>query len=102
MLVTLVEVVENRTNYSGTAVASKEYSLREVTINPNHVICLREESTMLRRLNEGSLPEGVDSRQRFTKVTLDRGQTGLELVVVGDPSQVKEKLQISARELLRG
>ena len=57
---------------------------------------------MLRRLNEGSLPEGVDSRQRFTKVTLDRGQTGLELVVVGDPSQVKEKLQISARELLRG
>ena len=102
MLVTLVEVVENRTNYSGTAVASKEYSLREVTINPNHVICLREESNMLRRLNEGSLPEGVDSRQRFTKVTLDRGQTGLELVVVGDPSQVKEKLQISVRELLRG
>jgi hypothetical protein len=102
MLVTLVEVVESRSNYSGTSVANKTFSLREISVNPNHVICLREESTMLRRLNEGTLPDGLDNRQRFTKLTLDRGHTGLELVVVGEPSQVKEKLQISARELLRG
>lgn len=102
MLVTLVEVVENRSNYSGTSVANKTFSLREVSINPSHVICLREESSMLRRLDEGNLPEGLDTRQRFTKLTLDRGHTGLELVIVGAPNQVKEKLQISARELLRG
>lgn len=102
MLVTLVEVVEERSNYSGTSVANKTYSLREISINPSHVICLREESAMLRRLDEGTLPEGLDSRQRFTKLTLDRGQTGLELIVVGDPSQVREKLHISTRELLRG
>jgi hypothetical protein len=102
MLVTLVEVVENRTNYTGSAMASKTYSLREVTVNPQHVICLREESTMLRRLNEGSMPEGLDPRQKFTKVTLDRGQTGLELVVVGTPSQIKDALQVPTRELLRG
>ena len=102
MLVTLVEVVENRSNYSGSSVANKTFSLREVSVNPNHVICLREESTMLRRLDEGNLPEGLDGRQRFTKLTLDRGQTGLDLVVVGEPSQVREKLQIFKRELLRG
>lgn len=102
MLVTLVEVVESRSHYSGSSVANKTYSLREISVNPNHVICLREESSMLRRLDEGNLPEGLDERQRFTKLTLDRGQTGLELVVVGDPSQVKDKLRISARELLRG
>lgn len=102
MLVTLVEVVENRSNYSGTSVANKTYSLREISVNPSHVICLREESTMMRRLNEGTLPDGLDHRQRFTKLTLDRGHTGLDLVVVGDPSQVKEKLQISTREMLRG
>ena len=102
MLVTLVEIVENRSNYTGSSVANKTYSLREVTVNPQHVICLREESTMTRRLNEGSLPEGLDSRQGFTKVTLDRGQTGLDLVVVGNPAQIKEKLQICVREILRG
>ena len=102
MLVTLVEVVQNRSNYSGTSVANTTYSLREVSVNPHHVICLREESTMMHRLNEGPLPDGLDNRQRFTKLTLDRGHTGLDLVVVGDPSQVKEKLQISTRELLRG
>lgn len=102
MLVTLIEVVESRANHSGSSVAVKTYSLREVSINPNHVVFLREESSMTRRLNEGSLPEGLDVRQKFTKLTLDRGHTGLDLVVVGDPSQIREKLSISSRELLRG
>lgn len=102
VLVTLTEVVSNNTNHYGSSVATQTFTLREVTVNPNHVICLREDSAMTSRLTEGRLPEGLDGRQRFTKVILDRGQSGLELTVVGAPSQVSEKLKLSARELLRG
>lgn len=102
MLVTLTEVVASNANHYGSSVAMKNYTLREVTINPQHVICLREDSSMTRRLTEGTLPEGMDSRQRFTKVILDRGQSGLELVVVGAPSQISEKLKISTRKMLMG
>mgnify|MGYP003139598777 CR=1 FL=1 len=102
MLVTLTEVVSSNTNHYGSSVATQTYTLREVTVNPTHVICLREDSSMTGRLNEGKLPEGLDNRQRFTKVILDRGQTGLEMVVVGAPTQISEKLRLSTRELLRG
>ena len=102
MLVTLTEVVASNSSHYGSSVAKRTFTLREVSINPQHVICLREDRAMTERLDEGSLPNGLDNRQRFTKLTLDRGQSGLELIIVGTPLQVKEKLNISRAELLRG
>ena len=101
MLVTLTEVVERRTNYSSAEV-QRSYSLKEVTVNPAHVVCLREDSGTAQRLQEGALPEGLDGRQRFTKVYLDRGQAGIDIVVVGSPAQIQERLGIDRRELLLG
>ena len=104
MLVTLVEVVQLKNNYSRTAEDKKgpTYILREVTVNPNHVVCLREDSNMSQRLAEGRLPDDMDNRQRFTKVYLDRGQSGLDLTVVGSLTQIKESLGIDRKELLHG
>lgn len=102
MLVTLTEVVASNSSHYGSSMATKKFTLREVSINPQHVICLREDQTMVSRMNEGFLPSGLDSRQKFTKLTLDKGQSGLELVIVGTPNQVREKLNISRAELLRG
>ena len=58
--------------------------------------------SVLAQMNEGVLPQGLDNRQRFTKVILDKGQSGLELTVVGAPSQISEKLKISTRQILMG
>ena len=104
MLVKLVEVIEVKRNYSQKAenTAGSSYSLREVTVNPNHVVCLREDMNMTQRLTEGRLPEGVDSRQRFTRIYLDRGQTGLDLTVVGSLEQTQKTLGVDQREVLRG
>jgi len=103
MLVTLTEVVESKNNYSSVAEVKRSFTLKEVTVNPNHVVCLREDISMVRRLTEGKLPEGIDARQRFTKVYLDRGQAGIDLVVVGAPSQVQGKLGIGLpKEVLKG
>ena len=103
MLVTLVEVVKQRRQYSNSAEAKKAYSLREVTVNPNHVVCLREDHGMLKMLSEGYLPEGMDSRQQFTRLYLDRGQSGIDITVVGSVQTVKASLGVdSDREVLHG
>tara|TARA_B100000131_G_scaffold322323_1_gene375872 strand:+ start:336 stop:650 length:315 start_codon:yes stop_codon:yes gene_type:complete len=104
MLVKLVEVIEVKRNYSQKAenTGGSSYSLREVTINPSHVVCLREDMRMTQRLHEGRLPEDIDQRQRFTRVYLDRGQTGIDLTVVGSLEQTQRILGVDGREVLRG
>lgn len=94
MLVTLVEVVEKGRHQTTSAERTRAYSLREVTINPDHVVCLREDHQMLKMLNEGYLPEGIDSRQEFTRLYLDRGQAGIDITVVGSVTTVKESLGV--------
>lgn len=102
MLVTLIEVVEQTRQYSNTAERNRQYTLREVTVNPNHVVCLREDQKMLNLLTEGGLPEGLDSRQEFTRVYLDRGQSGIDLTVVGSVNTIKRSLGIQQAGVLNG
>ena len=96
-MVKLVEICESKALSSG-----QKYTLREVYVNPKHVVALREESTFKQKLTEGQLPESLDERQQFTRLTLDRGQVGLDLVVVGPPGIVENKLKDNGeRHVLR-
>jgi hypothetical protein len=106
VLIKLTEVVENTTT---TRLASdvdkkKRFTLREVSINPEYVVCVREDSITRKMLTEGYLPEGLDKRQRFTRIYLDRGQTGIDIVVVGDPEVIQADLKKakSGKEILHG
>ena len=106
MLVRLTEVVEDSTSRVGTSVREKKYTLREILVNPDHVVCLRAEPRMDRMLTEGYLPSDLDKRQQFTRVHMNRGQAGIDLVVVGNTSLIEQKLfeatERSAKTLLRG
>ncbi len=96
MLVKLTEVCNN-----GAVTTNKMYSLREVFINPEHVVMIREEKRM-RELNEnGKVASGLDAKHQFSKLTINRGQTGTEIVVVGSPELVETTLN-SGKQLLRG
>jgi len=98
-MIKLVEICESL----NAAVASqKSYILREIYVNPKHIISLREENSYKQKLAEGKLPNNLDSRQCFTRVTLDKGHTGLDVVVVGAPSLIESKLSEGKRELLHG
>ena len=88
-MIRLVEVVKQLNSYE----------LREVFVNPSHVISLREDNHMQQNLNEGVLPEGLDARQSFTKLTLDKGTVGLELTIVGTPAMIEGKLKGSKKVL---
>jgi len=104
--VKLTEVVSKRSLANEGAVAMKEtYTLREVYINPKHVVCMRSDNLMKRRLSENMLPGDMDDRQEFTKIYINRGHAGLDITVVGSPSIIQNKMFESAqreREILKG
>jgi hypothetical protein len=92
-MVKLVEIVQT---------FKEQYKLRELFINPAHVVFLREDTAMQSRLTEGKLPEGLDTRQSFTKVQVHNGTTGSEFIVVGSPHLIEGKLKGDSKELLHG
>ena len=96
MLVKLTEVCDN-----GAVTTNKLYTLREVFINPEHVVMIREEKRM-KELNErGRVATGLDGAHQFSKLTINRGQAGTEIVVVGAPEVVENTLK-NGKQLLRG
>jgi len=97
MLVKLTEVCLN-----GPYTTTQEYMLREVFVNPEHVVMIREEKRM-RQINEtGGISPDLDSNHNFSKLTINRGQTGTEIVVVGAPEIVETQLNKTKKQLLRG
>jgi len=96
MVVKLVEISEEL-----GAGSLRKYVLREVFVNPEHVICLRPDESARRRLLENKLPSELDRRQEFTRIQMSSGQGGFNITVVGTPSVVEEKLRHS-RKVLRG
>ncbi len=91
----LIEVMQS----SATA---KTYSLREVFVNPEFVVSLTPDINTKRLLTEGRLPEGLSTQTEFTRVTIHKGATGQEMVVVGDISDVRTKLFSVAKQVLKG
>ena len=96
MIIKLIEIFES-TGRSRDAKTS--YCLREVYVNPDHVVCLREDLSMKRKLEARLLPEDMNPNQQFTRVSLNRGHSGIDLVVVGPPDSIENKLKSN---LLRG
>lgn len=96
MLIKLTEVCTN-----GAVTTAQQYTLREVLINPEHVIMIREEAR-LRQLNEENLlAPGLNPEHGFSKLTINKGHAGTDIVVVGAPEIVEQQLQRTPK-LLRG
>jgi len=92
MLVRLIEIYNKRTFATQTDGKVEEYSLREVFVNPEHVVCLRENDSLKVRISDTMLGQEIHPSEGFTKVYINRGQSGLDLDVVGDLSAVRNKL----------
>ena len=95
-LVKLTEVIHNR-----TLTTQQEYSLREVFVNPEHVVMIREDSNIQNLNEQGRLLEGLEPGHKFTKLTINRGHTGTEIIVVGCPHVVENTLN-QKKGLLKG
>ena len=98
----MIQLVEVFNEVSSAMRGTSKYTLREIYINPKHVVAIRPDNRMKTVLKEGLLPEDMDERQSFTKVFLDRGQTGIDITVVGEAALVGKKLGLYEKELLKG
>ena len=88
--------------YNGSQGVARSYSLRQIYINPQHVICLRVETALETMLKEGRLIDGLDKRQKFTRVSVSNNAYEEDIVVIGSIDEVHKKLNTEARDLLRG
>ena len=92
MLVKLIEVYSKNTYASSAGDKVEEFSLREVLVNPEHVVCIRENDNLKFRIGETTLGTEIHPAGGFTKIYINRGQSGLDLDVVGDLSSIQNKL----------
>jgi hypothetical protein len=97
-LVKLTEVCHNN-----ILTTKQEYTLREIFVNPEHVVMIREEARMQQLNEQGLLPANLSHEHVFTKLTINRGHTGTEIVVVGSPHIVESTLnQKKEKQTLKG
>ena len=101
-LIKLIEVCEVRDCTTQVSSENKKgFTVREFYINPAHVICMREDLKMQENHVAGALPASMDKRMQFTKISVMRGSTGIDVTVVGSPAFIQEQLNRRS-ELLKG
>ena len=79
----------------------KEYSLREVLINPEHIVLLRP-NHQFTNVDKNKLPKGLHSSQEYTTLYINRGHSGMEITVIGDIDTIEEKLNNLKKRVLKG
>lgn len=89
MLVRLTEVYE--------VPSQSKYGVREVSVNPEHVVALRQDAVAKSALFENRMPDGLSKEADFTRIYLNTGN--LNVVVVGTPATIEEKLRANRRVL---
>lgn len=77
------------------------WNIREVTINPAHIVAMREDYTAKSALYENRMPEGLSQNVSFTRIYLNSGQSSLEVVVAESAEMIESKIS-NARRLLKG
>ena len=91
MLVRMTEVFE--------IPSESKYGIREISLNPDHVVAVRQDVTAKQALKEGKMPDGLSGHADFSRIYLNTGN--LNVVVVGTPSMIEEKL-LKTKQLLKG
>jgi hypothetical protein len=97
MLIKLTEVCTN-----GACTMKQDYVLKEIFVNPDHVIMIREEARLSKLNEQGLIDKELDPAHEFSKLTINRGNTGTEIVVVGAPTHIETILNKNNKSLLRG
>ena len=76
--------------------------LNKAIINPNHIVMVTESVEHNGLLKEGKINLGLDSGVVFSSVKMAAISGFTELIVVGSPSYIMEKINRNTKQLLKG
>ena len=78
------------------------YRLKDVYLNPKHIVYMSESYSEKSDLLEGKMALGLDQQATFTKIKINHNSELSEIVVVGSPENIESKIHKSKKTLLRG
>ena len=92
-MIKLTEVVARAGQYDPEkGKNSASYRLRDVFVNPAHVVTMRDDEDYNDRSNREQMIEGLNSNVRFTRLSLNvGGNTTIKCTVTGTPESVMQK-----------
>ena len=79
-----------------------EWYLNKAIINPDHIVMVTESIEHNSLLKEGKIELGFNSNVQFCKVQMASVSGFTELIVVGSPSSIMEKINKNKKQLLKG
>ena len=93
-MIKLAEIIANPGHYDPeTGKNTVSYRLRDVFVNPAHVVTMREDEEYNSRRNSGTLVPGLNENVSFTRLSLNvGGNVTLKCTVAGDPQSILQKL----------
>jgi len=92
MLVRLIQIEK--------AAGASLIDLKEIYVNPRHVISISHDVQANKNLISEAIKAGFDENVSFSRMVLQEGGSSRVITVVGSPSLINEK--INTRQVLRG
>ena len=89
-----IEIVQEALEYdTKTESCKSSFSLREIYINPDYIVSMRENTTLKQRSLDKPLIEGMDENISFTELAINMRSPGYEKLVdvVGTPTEIIKK-----------
>lgn len=91
MLIKFISIEEYYGNLN-SAVGQRSFLISEVYINPNFIITMKEDLKYIELSISKKLPDGFARDQKFTRISLNKGNMGQEITVIGDVVSLIEKI----------
>ena len=102
MLIKLLEIYEEIVHHS-KAEGNKVYMLREVVINPDYIIALRNETIIEKYLRDNpSSFEGLQKDQKFTRISINKGSSGNDIIVLGNLDTIFKMFEMGIKKVIKG
>ena len=81
---------------------SQSWYLNKIFVNSNHMVSIIEDLEHYKLMKEGKIDLPLDNNVRFSKVKMNPATGFDQLIVVGSPSVIMEKINKNTKQLLKG
>ena len=79
-----------------------DYRIQNIYLNPEHIIFMSEHHVFKQDLIEGKIKLAIDKSASFTKIKVNENSGFSEIVVIGSPDIIEEKIHSNSKRLLKG